>query len=404
MLGCAEVAHWTEEQMNLVLETPALVCRNFHCKMRCLLDNSAGFLTMQVNGNLKLLPVRMGKGAAQLALFAIVTPFKVPAIIELYPRNALFCSKHKLDSTPLDIDTKGRYVLGWTAEELRRNSGYYYVHTGDLFHCAEYHIKLIRTGESGWTVFRLLHKNQQWVWVRATARLVYKNGQPDCIIAKQQLLTNAEGEQHLAERACSFNNDGRTDVLYDTSIRLHRLTKPHLHDTNGGFQASHSQAHANLNRGIFACYEEMNDPLGYQKETPKPEGYGKEDCGFLGSEGIHEMLWRYDLSQEDIECSWKDLDNASAVGRRDMINSCCPATEHVSTGPPCLVEALLVETGRINRTVEGHRHLNNALRGRLHSGFRHYPSCRARATVEWYGNGPQGSLMTSYVTRGEIRF
>ena len=46
----------------------------------------------------------------------------------------------------------------------------------------------MKTGESGLTVFRLLTKDNLWKWVQANARLVYKNGKPDYIIATQRPL------------------------------------------------------------------------------------------------------------------------------------------------------------------------------------------------------------------------
>lgn len=46
----------------------------------------------------------------------------------------------------------------------------------------------MKTGESGLTVFRLLTKENRWKWVQANARLVYKNGKPDYIIATQRPL------------------------------------------------------------------------------------------------------------------------------------------------------------------------------------------------------------------------
>lgn len=49
-------------------------------------------------------------------------------------------------------------------------------------------IPVIKTGESGLTVFRLLTKENRWKWVQANARLVYKNGKPDYIIATQRPL------------------------------------------------------------------------------------------------------------------------------------------------------------------------------------------------------------------------
>lgn len=49
-------------------------------------------------------------------------------------------------------------------------------------------IPVMKTGESGLTVFRLLTKENRWKWVQANARLVYKNGKPDYIIATQRPL------------------------------------------------------------------------------------------------------------------------------------------------------------------------------------------------------------------------
>lgn len=48
---------------------------------------------------------------------------------------------------------------------------------------------VIKTGESGFNVFRLLTKGGLWVWVQANARLVFKDGQPDFIVARQKVLT-----------------------------------------------------------------------------------------------------------------------------------------------------------------------------------------------------------------------
>lgn len=49
-------------------------------------------------------------------------------------------------------------------------------------------LAVMKTGESGLTVFRLLTKDNRWKWVQANARLVYKNGRPDYIIATQRPL------------------------------------------------------------------------------------------------------------------------------------------------------------------------------------------------------------------------
>lgn len=54
--------------------------------------------------------------------------------------------------------------------------------------CACSLLVVMKTGESGLTVFRLLTKENRWKWVQANARLVYKNGKPDYIIATQRPL------------------------------------------------------------------------------------------------------------------------------------------------------------------------------------------------------------------------
>lgn len=108
-------------------------------------------------------------------------------------------------------------------------------------------LAVIKTGESGMTVFRLLSKSSGWVWVKANAKLIYKGGRPDFIIAYQRALvwvfhrhslvatvatfeqrvlklchwsyfSNAEGEEYLRQRRLQlpFSFTTGEAVLYDT--------------------------------------------------------------------------------------------------------------------------------------------------------------------------------------------
>lgn len=181
--------------------------RCFICRLRCLLDNSSGFLAMNFQGRLKYLHGQNKKGKdgsvlpSQLALFAIATPLQPPSILEIRTKNFIFRTKHKLDFTPTGCDAKGKLVLGYTEAELcMRGSGYQFLHAADMLYCAEYHMRMIKTGESGMIVFRLLTKDNRWAWVQSNARLVYKNGRPDYIIATQRPLTDEEGTEHLKKR------------------------------------------------------------------------------------------------------------------------------------------------------------------------------------------------------------
>nr|XP_046260735.1 aryl hydrocarbon receptor-like [Scatophagus argus] len=189
-------------------ENSSFLERNFVCRFRCLLDNSSGFMALNIQGRLKFLHGQNqrqengGKVPPQLALFAIATPLQPPSILEIRTKNMIFRTKHKLDFTPLACDAKGKIVLGYTEAELRvRGSGYQFIHAADMLYCAENHVRMMKTGESGLTVFRLLTKENRWKWVQANARLVYKNGKPDYIIATQRPLLDEEGGEHLRKRS-----------------------------------------------------------------------------------------------------------------------------------------------------------------------------------------------------------
>ncbi|KAK5860778.1 hypothetical protein PBY51_022237 [Eleginops maclovinus] len=189
-------------------ENSSFLERTFVCRFRCLLDNSSGFLALNIQGRLKFLHGQNqrqengGKAPPQLALFTIMTPLQPPSILEIRTKNMIFRTKHKLDFTPMACDAKGKIVLGYTEAELRvRGSGYQFIHAADMLHCAENHVRMMKTGESGLTVFRLLTKENRWKWVQANARLVYKNGKPDYIIATQRPLLDEEGGEHLRKRS-----------------------------------------------------------------------------------------------------------------------------------------------------------------------------------------------------------
>ncbi|XP_074840757.1 aryl hydrocarbon receptor [Carettochelys insculpta] len=216
-------------------ENSSFMERNFICRLRCLLDNSSGFLAMNFQGRLKFLHGQNKKGkdgspvSPQLALFAVATPLQPPSILEIRTKNFIFRTKHKLDFTPTGCDAKGKIVLGYTEAELcMRGTGYQFIHAADMLYCAENHVRMIKTGESGMTVFRLLTKENRWAWVQANARLIYKNGRPDYIIATQRPLTEEEGTEHLRKRNMSLPFMFATGeaVLYEASFSLPNLMDP----------------------------------------------------------------------------------------------------------------------------------------------------------------------------------
>ncbi|KAM3838370.1 aryl hydrocarbon receptor-like, partial [Diretmus argenteus] len=288
-------------------ENSSFLERSFVCRFRCLLDNSSGFLAMNVQGRLKFLHgqnQREGAARPQLALFAIATPVQPPAILEIRTRNMIFRTKHKLDFTPMACDAKGKIVLGYTEAELRvRGSGYQFIHAADMLYCAENHVRMMKTGESGLTVFRLLTKENRWKWVQANARLVYKNGQPDYIIATQRPLGEEEGGEHLQKRSMHLPFTFATGeaLLYHTSYPMHgfpdslpgkakkgRLDKTstdHLHP-NSLLGALMSQ-----DQSVYVCQSAMEPRMSYHsslfsEQQEDTHGVG----GFLGGDVVSNGL------------------------------------------------------------------------------------------------------------------
>ncbi|XP_051269272.1 aryl hydrocarbon receptor isoform X1 [Dicentrarchus labrax] len=221
-------------------ENSSFLERSFCCRLRCLLDNTSGFLALNFSGRLKYLHLQGNKEAdgtaapPQLALFAIATPLQPPSVMEIRTKTLMFQSKHRMDFAPVGIDNRGKLVLGYTEIELvTTGSGYQFIHAADMMYCADNHLKMIKTGDSGFTFFRLLTKTGHWLWVQASARIVFKEGRPDFIIARQKALTNEEGEEHLHQRRkqLPFNLATGEGVLYETWMDAFSMPGPPAPDT-----------------------------------------------------------------------------------------------------------------------------------------------------------------------------
>ncbi|NXS57466.1 AHR protein, partial [Brachypteracias leptosomus] len=199
-------------------ENSSFMERNFICRLRCLLDNSSGFLVS--------MELQLSCSHIQLILHLILH-------LRLKCSGCNYCACHSFCELVhqqccnfLFLPSRGKIVLGYTEAELcMRGTGYQFIHAADMLYCAENHVRMMKTGESGMTVFRLLTKENRWAWVQANARLVYKNGRPDYIIATQRPLTDEEGAEHLRKRNMKLPFMFATGeaVLYEVSFPMSSL-------------------------------------------------------------------------------------------------------------------------------------------------------------------------------------
>ncbi|XP_027590912.2 aryl hydrocarbon receptor-like [Pipra filicauda] len=288
LAGCSA----TSSPQHVRPEEQSLTERSFTCRFRCLLDNSSGFLALNFRGRLKFLlgQQKSASDKSPVALFAIATLLQPLSILELQTKTLIFQTKHKLDFTPMACDSRGKVVLGYTDRELcRRGSGYQFVHAADMMHCAENHVRMMKTGESGLTVFRLLTKQGGWLWVQSNARLVYKGGRPDFIISRQRALSNEEGEEHLRKRnlRLPFSFATGEAVLYENDLpgfldpfqakeelqtQANSHSKQHLVDPNSLLGAMMKQ-----DASIYNSHTDNVPQFSLADFISEPEGLGRNE-------------------------------------------------------------------------------------------------------------------------------
>lgn len=114
--------------------------RSFTVRFRCLLDNTSGFLRLDIRGRVKILHGQNRKTEdPPLGLFAYCTPFGPPSLLEIPQKENMFKSKHKLDFSLVSMDQRGKMVLGFSDTELANMGGYDLVHYDDLAYVASAH-------------------------------------------------------------------------------------------------------------------------------------------------------------------------------------------------------------------------------------------------------------------------
>ncbi|XP_001238158.3 protein single-minded isoform X1 [Anopheles gambiae] len=230
----------------LVPEKDKLLERSFTVRFRCLLDNTSGFLRLDIRGRVKILHGQNKKNEEPpLALFAFCTPFGPPSLLEIPPKENMFKSKHKLDFSLVSMDHKGKNTLGYSDSELANMGGYDLVHYDDLAYVASAHQELLKTGASGMIAYRYQKKDGAWQWLQTSSRLVYKNSKPDFVICTHRQLMEEEGRDLLGKRTMDFKVSYLDAGISSTYFESEQLSIVSSNNSSAPSSPTTSQQRAN---------------------------------------------------------------------------------------------------------------------------------------------------------------
>ncbi|UMM12032.1 hypothetical protein L5515_001015 [Caenorhabditis briggsae] len=182
--------------------------RNVNARFRCLLDNTCGFLRIDMRGKLMSLhglPTSyvMGRTASGpvLGMICICTPFVPPSTSDLASEDMILKTKHQLDGSLVSMDPKVYEMLEIHDSDLPM-SLYNLVHVDDAVCMAEAQKEVIKNGSSGILVYRLVStKTHRVYFVQSSCRLFYKNSKPESIGLTHRLLNEVEGTMLLEKRS-----------------------------------------------------------------------------------------------------------------------------------------------------------------------------------------------------------
>uniref|UniRef100_G3RCX1 Aryl hydrocarbon receptor repressor n=1 Tax=Gorilla gorilla gorilla TaxID=9595 RepID=G3RCX1_GORGO len=181
-------------------EYSAFLTRCFICRVRCLLDSTSGFLTMQFQGKLKFLFGQKKKAPSgamlppQLSLFCIAAPVLLPSAAEMKMRSALLRAKPRAD-TAATMDAKVKATTSLCESELHGKPNYSAGRS---------------SRESGVLVLREQTDIGRWAQVPARAPCLCLRGGPDLVLDPKGGSGDREEEHRMLSRASGVTGQRET--------------------------------------------------------------------------------------------------------------------------------------------------------------------------------------------------
>nr|XP_039329398.1 aryl hydrocarbon receptor repressor isoform X4 [Saimiri boliviensis boliviensis] len=166
-------------------EYSAFLTRCFVCRVRCLLDSTSGFLTMQFQGRLKFLFGQKKKAPSgavlppRLSLFCVAAPVLLPSATEMKMRSTLLRTKPRADAVA-PTDAKVKATASLCESELHGKPSYSAGRS---------------SRESGILVLREQTDTGRWAQVPARAPCPCLRGSPDLVFDPKGTSRDREEEQ-----------------------------------------------------------------------------------------------------------------------------------------------------------------------------------------------------------------
>ncbi|CAH1799589.1 unnamed protein product [Owenia fusiformis] len=283
-------------QQVMMPENHHLLQRSFTVRFRCLLDNTSGFITLEISGKIRMLHgqnLKCDNEEPPLALFATCCPFGPLPLLDTSPRDYTFKTKHKMDLAPISMDHRGKMLFGYSDKELSAKGGYDLIHPDDLNYFAAAHQELIKTGSSGLICYRFITKDFQWIWLQTSAKVIYKNSKPEFVLCTHRHLTEDEGMDLIGKRGNEF-----------------KLPYPLLDmDTSGfGMDSDNEEYSKKAPKPAKKPKNQLRDYLqtGRKRKSPYREvngsiaAYGSTYPGYPGSEVKAEVMYPYATPNNNI--------------------------------------------------------------------------------------------------------